>query len=172
MSAFAPLVGTKRPSISVVDLLPGQPASWAGLRALVGQPTTTDVEIVSCQAYAWLMKLALIAIGLFATTGQTSLAHARGGGLHLLDPPLNPQHINGLPAEVRNAVAHTCRNVQAEHQFAGYSQNSQTLVLHFEHLHCGDHSAFCMQAGCLHQVYVLGSGHYRLLRRYYAPTGH
>jgi hypothetical protein len=172
MSAFAPLVGAKRTSISVVDLLPDQRALWAGLRALVGQPTTTDVEIVSCQAYAWLMKLALIAIGLFAISSQTSLAHARGGGLHLLDPPLNPQHINGLPAEVRNAVAHMCRNAQAEHQFAGHSQNSQNLVLHFEHLHCGDHGAFCTQAGCLHRVYIPAGGHYRLLKSYYAPTGH
>jgi hypothetical protein len=171
MSALAPLVGAKRTSISAVDLLPRRRAPWAGLRALVGQPATTDVEIVSCQAYAWLMKLALIAIGLFAITGQASLAFARGGGLHLLDPPLNPQHINGLPAEVRNAVAHRCRNAQAEHQFAGYSQNSQKLVLHFERLHCGDHGAFCTQAGCLHQVYVPAGGHYRLLKSYYAPAG-
>ena len=117
------------------------------------------------------MKLALIAIGLFAITGQASLAFARSGGLHLLDPPLNPQHINGLPAEVRNALAHTCRGAQAQHQFASYSQNSQTLVLHFEHLHCGNRGTFCTQAGCLHQVYVSAGGRYRLLRSYYAPEG-
>jgi hypothetical protein len=76
-----------------------------------------------------IMKLALIAIGLVAITGQASLAFARGG-LHLLDPSLNPQHINGLPAEVRNALAHMCRGAQAQHQFAGYSQNLWTLVLH------------------------------------------
>jgi hypothetical protein len=118
-----------------------------------------------------IMKLALIAIGLVAITGQVSLAFARGG-LHLLDPSLNPQHINGLPAEVRNALAHMCRGAQAQHQFAGYSQNLRTLVLHFERLHCADRGAFCTQGGCLHQVYVsTGGGHYRLLRSYYAPAG-
>jgi hypothetical protein len=133
------------------------------------------VEIVSSQAYAWgsrrlLMKLTPIAIGLFAITGQASLAFARGG-LHLLDPPLNPQHINGLPSEVRSALAHKCRGAQAQHQFAVYSQNSRALVLHFEHLHCSDPGAFCRQAGCLHQVYVSADGRYRLLRSYYAPKG-
>ena len=79
----------------------------------------------------------------------------------------------GLPAEVRNALAHMCRGARAQHQFAGYSQNSRTLVLHFEHLHCGDRAAFCTQAGCLHQVYISTStgGRYRLLRSYYAPEG-
>ena len=99
---------------------------------------------------------------------QASPAFARGGGLHLLDPPLNPQHINGLPAEVRNALAHMCRGAQAQHQFAAYSQNSQVLVLHFERFRCGDRSALCTQAGCLHQVYVSTGGRYRLLRSYYA----
>jgi hypothetical protein len=117
------------------------------------------------------MKLALIVIGLFAIIGQASLAFARGGGFHLFDPPLNPQHIHGLPAEVRNALAHMCRGAQAQHQFARYSQNLRTLVLHFEQLHCGDPSAFCTRAGCLHQVYVSAGGRYRLLRSYYAPEG-
>jgi hypothetical protein len=122
------------------------------------------------EAKRLIMKLALIAIGLFAITGQASLAFARGG-LHLLDPSLNPQHINGLPAEVRNALAHMCRGAQAQHQFAGYSQNLRTLVLHFERLHCADRGEFCTQGGCLHQVYVSTGGRYRLLRRYYAPEG-
>ena len=117
------------------------------------------------------MKLALVAIGLFAITGQASLAFARGGGLHLLDPSLNPQHINGLPAEVRNALTHMCTGAQAQHGFAGYSQNTRTLVLHFERLHCGDRGAFCTHAGCLHRVYVSEGGRYRLLRSYYAPGG-
>ena len=115
------------------------------------------------------MKFALIAVGLLAASiGQASPAFARGGGLHLLDPPLNPQHINGLPAEVRNALAHMCRDAQAQHQFAAYSQNSQVLVLHFERLSCGDRVAHCTHAGCLHQVYVSTGGRYRLLRSYYA----
>jgi len=82
------------------------------------------------------MKGTLIAIGLLATASLALPAFARGG-MHLLDPAWNPQHISGLPAEVRNALAHMCRDSQAEHQFARYSQNLHILVLHFEHFRCG-----------------------------------
>ena len=43
------------------------------------------------------MKLAPIAIGLFAIASLASPAFARGT-LHLLDPAWNPEHIRGLPA--------------------------------------------------------------------------
>src|SRR2546430_17307609 len=98
------------------------------------------------------MKPTLIAIGLLATTSLALPAFARGG-LHLLDPAWNPQHISGLPAEVRNALTHMCRDSKAEHQFARYSQNLRILVLHFEHFRCGDAHALCTQAGWLHQGY-------------------
>ena len=45
---------------------------------------------------------------------------------------------------------------------------SRVLVLHFEHLRCGDRGARCTRAGCLHQVYTRTDGRYRLLRSYYA----
>jgi hypothetical protein len=115
-----------------------------------------------------IMKLALIAIGLLATASLALPAFARGG-LHLLDPAWNPQHISGLPAEVRNALAHRCRDSKSEHQFARYSQNLRILVLHFEHFRCGDRGPLCTQAGCVHQVYISTGGRYRLLRSYYAP---
>ena len=116
------------------------------------------------------MKGTLIAIGLLATASLALPAFARGG-LHLLDPAWNPQHISGLPAEVRNALAHMCRDSKAEHQFARYSQNLHILVLHFEHFRCGDRGALCTQAGCPHQVYVSTGCRYRLSRSYYAPEG-
>ena len=75
------------------------------------------------------MKLAPIALGLLATVSLASPALARGGPLHALDPALNPQHISGLPAEVRNAVAQMCGASQAEHQFASYSQNLRPVRL-------------------------------------------
>jgi hypothetical protein len=114
------------------------------------------------------MKGTLIAIGLLATASLALPAFARGG-LHLLDPAWNPQHISGLPPEVRNALAHMCRDSQAEYQFARYSQNLSILVLHFEHFRCGNRAALCTQAGCLHQVYVSTGGRYRLLRSYHGP---
>jgi hypothetical protein len=116
------------------------------------------------------MKCTLIVIGLLATASLALPAFARGD-LHLLDPAWNPQHISGLPAEVRNALAHMCRDSKAEHQFARYSQNLHVLVLHFEHFRCGGARAICTQAGCLHQVYTSTRGRYQLLRSYYAPEG-
>ena len=116
------------------------------------------------------MKCTSIAIGLLATASLAVPAFARGG-LHLLDPAWNPQHISGLPAEVRDALAHICRVSKAEHQFARYSQNLRNLVLHFEHFRCGDARALCTNSGCLHQVYTSTGGHYRLLRSYYGPDG-
>jgi hypothetical protein len=115
------------------------------------------------------MKLALVVVGVLAAISQASLAFSRGAGLHPEDP-WNPQHIEGLPPEVRNALAHMCRTPRAEHQFAGYFQNSRILVLHFEHWSCGDRP-LCTPAGCLHQVYFSTGGRYRLLRSYYAPPG-
>jgi hypothetical protein len=104
------------------------------------------------------MKLGLIAIGLLATISQASPAFARGG-VHAEDP-WNPQHIEGLPPEVRNALVRMCGGSRALHQFAGYFQNSRVLVLHFEHFRCGHRGALCTQASCLHQVYVSTGGHY------------
>jgi hypothetical protein len=117
------------------------------------------------------MKHILIAIGLLATVSQVSPAFGRGGVIHNLDDPWNPQHIDALPAEVRSTLTHMCGGSRAGHQFAAYHQNLRLLVLHFEHFRCGDGRALCTQAGCLHQVYTSTGGHYRLLRNYYAPEG-
>jgi hypothetical protein len=114
------------------------------------------------------MKLVLIAIGLLASIGQVPSVLARGAGPH---PEWNPQHIDGLPSELRNAVKRICNRPRAEHQFASYFQNSRVLVLHFEHWRCGDGGPPCTQAGCLHHVYISSDGRYRLLRRYYGPAG-
>src|SRR5258708_20845436 len=95
-----------------------------------------------------IMKCTLIAIGLLATASLAIPAFARGG-FHLLDPAWNPQHISGLPAEVRNALAHMCRDSKAGHQFARYSQNLHILVLHFENFRCGgDSPALFTPSGC------------------------
>jgi hypothetical protein len=65
------------------------------------------------------MKLALIAVGLLATISQVPSAFARAAGFHGEDP-WNPQHIGGLPAEVRTALARMCGGSRAQHQFASY----------------------------------------------------
>jgi hypothetical protein len=97
---------------------------------------------------------------------QMSPAVARGGA-GTADPPFNPEHINQLPPEIRNAINHLCGpSLRAGHYFATYFENSRFLKLHFEHSQCESQKA-CTQAGCLHQVYIMTKGRYRLLRSYY-----
>ena len=69
------------------------------------------------------MKFALIAVGLLAIISQVPPAFGRAGGMHAEDP-WNPQHINGLPPEIRSVLGHMCASPRAQHQFAGYFQNS------------------------------------------------
>ena len=53
------------------------------------------------------MKLAPIAVGLLATASLASRLSRSWWCPHLLDAARNPEHIRGLPAEVRNALAHS-----------------------------------------------------------------
>jgi hypothetical protein len=120
----------------------------------------------------WL-RLILIG-GLFALDGGVISVEARGG--MPAEDRWNPQHIDQLPAEVRNAIspyARVCgQPLAAEHSFALYfrSGNANLIGLHFEHLRCGSNrAAVCTAAGCLHQVYISTGGRYRLLRSSYVP---
>jgi hypothetical protein len=87
----------------------------------------------------------------------------------------NPQHIDGLPAEIRSAIAPYARvcggPLAAEHSFVRYFQReaAKLIGLHFEHLRCNNRAAVCTAAGCLHQVYISTGGKYRLLRSLYVP---
>jgi hypothetical protein len=74
-------------------------------------------------------------------------AAARGSAV-TADQPWNPEHLNQLPAEVRNAVSRLCGpSLRAAHYFATYSENSRFLNLHFEHSQCQSQKV-CTQAGC------------------------
>jgi hypothetical protein len=100
-------------------------------------------------------------------------AQAKGGVVAPREDRWNPQHIGGLPAEIREAIAPYARvcgaPLAAEHSFARYFQsgNAKLIGLHFEHLRCADRAAVCRPAGCLHQVYISTGGRYRLLRSSY-----
>ena len=94
---------------------------------------------------------------------------AKGGSL-TSESPDNPQHVEGLPPEIRAAIIRRCHGPKAHHNFASYTEDLRTIALHFEHLHCDSDGAFCSPSGCLHQVYVSSHGHYRLLRSYYSPA--
>lgn len=105
--------------------------------------------------------------GLLVLTSN-GLARGRAGS----EDRWNPEHINQLPAEVRNAVLRMCGHQPvAEHYFATYFDHSRLIKLHFEHFRCEGDAPLCSQSSCLHQEYVLSGGHYRLLRSFYGPEG-
>lgn len=84
------------------------------------------------------------------------------------DDPWNPEHMEHLPPEVRNAVIGMCRNTpRAGHYFATYFDNLRLMKLHFEHLHCDGQAIFCRGDICLHQEYISTVGRYRLMKSFY-----
>ena len=80
------------------------------------------------------------------------------------DDRWNPQHIDGLPSEVRHAIAPYARicagPLAAEHSFARYLQSGtvKLIGLHFENVRCGNRASICKASGCLHQVYISTGG--------------
>ena len=95
---------------------------------------------------------------------------ARGTSYHSEDR-YNPQHIDGLPPEIRASIHQGCTAPEALHTFASYRDGAKQIVLHFERFICDGSEAHCGPAGCLHQLWVVHGAHYRLTRRYYAPAG-
>jgi hypothetical protein len=104
---------------------------------------------------------------LTVASGAIVLIGAGANAQHIKDPPWNPEHINHLPAEVRTAVLAMCPKApDAGHYFATYFHDQ--INLHFEHFHCeGAKASFCNGSQCLHQVYKLTGGHYRLAKSFY-----
>jgi hypothetical protein len=95
---------------------------------------------------------------------------AKGGNVRNEDY-YDPAHLNRLPPEVRATVFRECSTARAMHPFAEYKDNLQTLVLHYEHFYCSTGDTYCGRSGCLHRVYGLSNGHYRLIKSFYAPEG-
>ena len=110
----------------------------------------------------------LLAFLLVSLISDQSLAK---GGSYRSEDRYNPDHIENLPPEVRDAIIRQCSTPRALHEFSHYTDNLQRVVLHFEHLYCSTGGTFCRPSGSLHQVYGSSHGHYRLLRSYYAPVG-
>lgn len=117
---------------------------------------------------AYLASRFLLTLLLVPLIGTQLLAK---GGNPRSEDRYDPQHIESLPPEVRDAISHKCGEPRALHPFAHYTDNLQTIVLHYEHFYCSTGAAFCGPSGCLHQIYGSSRGHFRLLKSYYAPEG-
>jgi hypothetical protein len=106
---------------------------------------------------------AILALTFLAQPGALAKS---GGPSH--DDPWNAEHIDGLPADVRNSVLHMCQaRPSAAHYFATYLDNARIIKLHFEHYSCEGRQAYRTAGGCLHQEFQRSGSHYRLVRNYY-----
>lgn len=113
-------------------------------------------------------RLMTIGVGALVSSLVSSSVIARGPVK--ADDRWNPEHISGLPTEVRNAVLQMCRHEpRAEHYFATYFDSSRLIKLHFEHFRCDGGPSFCNPSGCLHVEYVWRRGRYQKLKSYYGP---
>jgi hypothetical protein len=146
-------------------------ANWSARRARQGlkpafRPTTLCGKLGKSEGAIRLFKLPLAILVAFGTLSGGE-AHARGAGT-AHEHAWNPEHISGLPPEVRAGIARVCGpHAHAEHYFATFFDHAQRIKLHFEHAHCRDDQPMCNSSGCLHQEYLLTGSHYRLLRSYY-----
>jgi len=93
------------------------------------------------------------------------------GGTYRMEDRYNPQHIDNLPPEIRSSILRQCSEPKALHPFASYSDGAKRIELHFEHFVCDGDGSYCTQSGCLHQVWILVHGHYRLMQNFYSPAG-
>lgn len=104
--------------------------------------------------------VASLAVACFALTSPP----AAGRGSFRLQQPWSSEPISRLPEPVRNQVTSVCRNGVARHGFAGYYPDR--IVLHYEHLQCGDRPQQCGAGGCLHQVFSYEHGGWHLVKSY------
>jgi hypothetical protein len=89
-----------------------------------------------------------ILIGTFAAI-TAIIASPNMGAQSIKDPPWNPDHIDHLPVEVRNAGLAMCpQTPTAGHYFAAYFHDQ--INLQFEHFHCEKaRGSFCIGSQCL-----------------------
>jgi hypothetical protein len=93
------------------------------------------------------------------------------GGTYRTEDRYNPQHIDNLPPEIRSSILRLCKEPRALHPFAHYSDGAKRIELHFEHFVCDGDASYCPPSGCLHQIWILVHGRYRLMRSFHAPAG-
>jgi hypothetical protein len=97
---------------------------------------------------------------------------AKGSGSANKDDPLNAEHINVLPREIRNYIAGICKGpARAQHDFATYNPQEHRWRINLEYLHCSGLAEFRRSNQCLDVDFVaVGSG-YRLAKRNFADCG-
>jgi hypothetical protein len=107
---------------------------------------------------------ALLLLGSILTCGQST---ARGS--FATENPWAPEHIEGLPAEIRRGIfarERACGSAAAAGHYFSVSimaGGRRFVSLHFEDFACANRAAVCHGGGCLHEVYLESRGRHRLV---------
>jgi hypothetical protein len=111
---------------------------------------------------------ALLGLGLLLSSVIT--ANSRGGGTK--DDPWNPDHIEGLPAEIRQYIATVCKGPPAaQHDFATYAPQEKRWRINLEYLRCNGLESHRHGNQCLDVDFVQAGSHFRLARKEYRTCG-
>ncbi|MBR0966536.1 hypothetical protein JQ554_21645 [Bradyrhizobium diazoefficiens] len=98
-------------------------------------------------------------------------ALAKGGALNK-DAPWNPEHIEGLPADVRHYVAGICKGpATAQHDFATYSPQEKRWRINLEYLRCNGLTEYRRGNQCLDVEFVETGSRFRLARTSWRDCG-
>jgi hypothetical protein len=112
---------------------------------------------------------------LLATTlllGSLSISYA--GSINK-DDPWDRNHLESLPAELREYIATICQGPpRAQHDFATYNPQERRWRINIEYLRCEGlaRSGFRRGRECLNVDFVKVGGSYRIARKDYAECGY
>ncbi|MGY2847464.1 hypothetical protein ACVIWU_002657 [Bradyrhizobium sp. USDA 4509] len=86
--------------------------------------------------------------------------------------PLDPNHVDNLPPDVRRYVAGICRGTPvAQHDFATYWPQEKRWRINLEYLQCGVIGEYRKGNQCMDVDFVAEGAHFRLVRKTYAACG-
>ncbi|MGF6425499.1 hypothetical protein ABIE91_000719 [Bradyrhizobium elkanii] len=86
--------------------------------------------------------------------------------------PLDHNHVDNLPPDVRRYVAGICKGMPvAHHDFATYSPQENRWRINLEYLQCGVIGEYRRGNQCMDVDFVAEGAHFRLVRKTYAACG-
>ena len=115
------------------------------------------------------IRTPLLALCLALLSISPALSKGSVGNKH---DPLDHNHVDNLPPDVRQYVAGICKGTPvAQHDFATYSPQEKRWRINLEYLRCKGLGEFRHGNQCLDVDFVAIGSHFRLLRKSYADCG-
>jgi hypothetical protein len=118
------------------------------------------------------MTARTLLLALCLLLGCEMSAFSKGSAV-IRDDPLDPHHIDDLPAEIRQYIAGICKGpANAGHDFATYSPREMRWRINLEYLRCNGLGEYRRGNQCLDIDFVaVSSSRFRLVRKQYRDCG-